>query len=341
MNAQDLRGLLEKARDKFNIFANKNVLFQYDMNFSELLELIKDFLNDEEKSKILEIEHFKGFSSGIKTNIILLIQERSIRFKILDNDELIKSLDSDGIIKIITTLEDNSIIQILKRKKFLEQNNIDSYQIEKIIVSMSDEGKNEFLSNKEIIEDLEIEQYVIANMTSTINSENYKKNIIDMYDFEEYQITNIVKTFSSEEKLSIILANRYDFRKNNLVELISTLDIDSLVRFIKNNKEFLKDNKIKPYNITTILKSEKQLEFLSKFEEAELTIAEKRQILVRLSGKAKSTIDTSNIPQEYIKAIEMEINNDLSKGIMAYGKIIPDFNQNLEEYKDLDELIYI
>ena len=111
MNAQDLRNLLNDSNDKFNIFADRSILSQCNMNFLELLELIKDFLNDEEKGKLFEVNHFKGFSSNIKANIIFLIQDNSIKLSLLNDDELVKSLGNSHIIKIIKSLDDNGIIQ--------------------------------------------------------------------------------------------------------------------------------------------------------------------------------------------------------------------------------------
>lgn len=338
MNAQDLRGLLEKTKDKFNIFSDRNVLFQYEMNFSELLELIKDFLSDQEKSRILETDHFKGFSSSIKTNIILLIQDSSIKLRLLDNDELIESLDNSSIKDIIKTLNNNDIIQILRKKDFLKRNNIGLYEIEDIVVSMSDEGKSKLISNKNFIEEeLKLDKYVIAKITKTINSEESKIELIDLYDFEEYQISDILETFSKEEKLQFILKNKYALKQDSLSEIISSLDIDSLVDFLKDNRNFLVENKIRPYNITRKLDADKQLEFIERFEDIGLTLEEKKQILVTMSKESKEKLDTSNMSPEYVTMIQMETSEDL----MTYGRIIPDFNDDLEKYQGLDKLIHI
>lgn len=338
MNAQDLRGLLEKTKDKFNMFSDRNVLFQYEMNFFELLELIKDFLNDEEKVKLFEIEHFKGFSSSIKTNIILLIQDSSIKLRLLDNDELIESLDNSSIKDIIKTLNNNDIIQILRKKDFLKRNNIGLYEIEDIVVSMSDEGKSKLISNKNFIEEeLKLDKYVIAKITKTINSEESKIELIDLYDFEEYQISDILETFSKEEKLQFILKNKYALKQDSLSEIISSLDIDSLVDFLKDNRNFLVENKIRPYNITRKLDADKQLEFIERFEDIGLTLEEKKQILVTMSKESKEKLDTSNMSPEYVTMIQMETSEDL----MTYGRIIPDFNDDLEKYQGLDKLIHI
>ncbi len=58
MNAQDLRKLLEQTDNKFSVFASRETLIKYDFNAKELVNLINDFLSDEEKLRIFEYPHF-------------------------------------------------------------------------------------------------------------------------------------------------------------------------------------------------------------------------------------------------------------------------------------------
>ena len=52
MNTQDLRKILEESKNKFNIFADRSVLAQYSLTVTDLLQLVKDFLSDEEKGQL-------------------------------------------------------------------------------------------------------------------------------------------------------------------------------------------------------------------------------------------------------------------------------------------------
>lgn len=70
MNAKDLRNLLKKSEDKFNIFRDRNILSQYSCTISELVDLVNDFLIDEEKADLFELKHFLKLSSNIKSRLI-------------------------------------------------------------------------------------------------------------------------------------------------------------------------------------------------------------------------------------------------------------------------------
>ena len=65
MDAKNLRKLLEETNDKFSIFANREILKQYNFNGAELISLINDFLIDEQKERLFEYEHLKDLSSRI------------------------------------------------------------------------------------------------------------------------------------------------------------------------------------------------------------------------------------------------------------------------------------
>ena len=83
-----------------------------------------------------------------------------------------------------------------------------------------------------------------------------------------------------------------------------------------------------------------QLDFISKMEEMNLSLVEKRKILATLEDETKREIDTSNFPPEYVTDIEMQINHDVHNR-NTYGQIMIDFDKDLEIYRGLDELITI
>ena len=70
MDAQDLRKLIESSTNKFSIFEDRSTLVQYNFSIQELIDLISDFLSDEQKAQLFELEHFKKLSSNIKVHII-------------------------------------------------------------------------------------------------------------------------------------------------------------------------------------------------------------------------------------------------------------------------------
>lgn len=187
-----------------------------------------------------------------------------------------------------------------------------------------------------------LEEYQIVSLISSLESEELKLEMIDIYNLPQHQIIDIIKTFSDKSKISIVFENPYEFDRYDFEIIISSLSADGLVNFIKDNKQFFTQNHINIYKITKSLDKEKQLDFVSKFEDIGLSIEEKRAILVTLSKEAKKEIDISKLPPEYVTAIEIQINEDIDKdNINTYGKIIMDFNKDLEIYRGLDELIYI
>lgn len=308
MKVQDLKNLLESSQDKFNIFADKaNLTNLDDLTTTSLLELISDFLTDEQKAKLFDLDHFRNLSDSIKFKIGQLISDSNIKLNLL------KSLDFTS--------------------------NFEDYQIKNLVESLDDHGKLEIFSDKNFVEqNLHLNKYQIPSIISSISSEKIKLELIDAYELNSFQIIDILETFSDETKISILLENKYGFNSNNLSILASSLSPDSLLDFFKNNRDFLDNNNISPYSITRKLDWKNQLDFVSKFENIGLSLDEKRQILATLNQEAKDNIDTSNFPPEYISAIEMKISETIN---YQYGKIIVNLNDNLQKYSGLDELIAV
>lgn len=51
MNANDLKELLESSKNRFAVFEDRNTLSQCDFSVSELVNLISDFLTDQQKDR--------------------------------------------------------------------------------------------------------------------------------------------------------------------------------------------------------------------------------------------------------------------------------------------------
>lgn len=308
MKVQDLRDLLASTQDKLSVFEDKTNLNNCDdLSNTNLLNLIADFLDDEQKANLFSIEHFKGLNDSLKFKITQLISDNNVK------------------------------LGLLKDPKFVS--GFEDYQIKSMVESLGDNGKQDLLSDKTYVEQsLHLNEYQIPNIVSSISSEKIKLDFIDLYKFNSFQIIDILETFSDKSKTSILLENKYGFSSNNLSILASSLSPDSLLDFFKNNRSFLDNNNISPYSITRKLDWKGQIAFISNFEDIGLSLDEKRQILATLSKEAKDKIDISNFPPEYISAIEMKISETIN---YQYGKIIINLNDNLEKYSGLDELIAV
>ncbi len=167
-----------------------------------------------------------------------------------------------------------------------------------------------------------------------------KSNLIS-YKITLEQLKDLLGKFLSDEsKKRFILENPYGYNVVTLTDLLGILSVDTLSEILKNNKEFLQEKKILTYEIIKRLKTEDQLKFVSIMENVGLSLEEKRKILVYLNPDTKEKIDKSNLSYEYKTALEMHVEDDF-KNIETIGKIIVDFNKDLEIYRGLDDIIAI
>ena len=340
MNAQDLKKLLENTNNKFNIFTDRSVLVQYSLTVADLLQLLNEFLSDEEKGRLFELEHFKKLSPNLKSQILQDISDSKIKLTILKKPELIEGLDAYYITKIIFTLDENARFSIIEDLNFLKNYKIDNYDINKIIKSLGDKYKLQVLSNKSLVSELELRDYQISELIAEIQDEATKLKLMDAYKIKSHRTLEILQTFSDKSKSQIILNNEFGLARNHLIKLISSLNTESIAQFIIENREFMQKNNIAPYNITKMLTTEKQLEIIQNIENMGLSLAEKRQVFVTLDQEAKEKIDLENLPLEYRTAIEMKVGDDMGT-LPKMGKIEVDFNKDLAIYQGLDELIYL
>lgn len=341
MDIKELKELLNNSSDKLSIFANKTILAKYEFSLSELKGLINDFLDDEQKKKLFDFEHFLKLSSGVKKDIINSISDDNIKLNLISNSEVMSEISEYDILDIITSLKDDGKIYMLHKVDFFSKYDIRDYQIGKLIVSLDDEKREELLLDKNLIkEGLKLDNYHIKDIITKFKDEKIKLQMISDYEFEKYDMIDVIKTFSDESKKKILEENKYEFDSRYLKEIISSLSVDSLLEFYNNSKDYFEKNNIELYEITRVLSKEKQLELVSKFDNTDMTLDEKRKILATLKKETKKDIDTSKFSPEYVTAIKMEIGDKIGE-IDRFGKIVVDLDENLEIYKGLDKLIYM
>lgn len=201
MNTQDLRKILEESKNKFNIFADRSVLAQYSLTVTDLLQLVKDFLSDEEKGQLFELEHFKKLPSHVRCRILQEISNSEIKLAILENASAVSDLENYHILALIQSLDSNSKLKILHNSKFLEEHEIKNYDINKIVTGLDDDAKLTIITDISFTKDeLHLKDYQIADAISSLQSEEAKLQLIDRYDFKKYQIMDILKNFSDKSK---------------------------------------------------------------------------------------------------------------------------------------------
>lgn len=341
MNAQEFRKIIEDSEDKLNVFLSREILSECDISYQELINLVKEFLTDEEKAKLFETEVGEKIYLPKKLQIIEIISNDNIKLELLEKSEIVSDLKSYEIMSIVNSLGDDAKVQILHNLDFFQEHNIRDFQIHEIVKTLRDEKLQEILSDKDFAQQsLHLEDDEISRIVAGFENEEIKLEMINLYDFKKHQIVDILKTFSDDSKKTKILKNEYEFDSFQLKTLISSISVDSLVEFFRDNKEYMIKNHIEIYEVTKSLNKEKQLELVSKFENIDLSTEEKRIILATLRKDAKKEIDKSKLSKEYVTAIEIEIGDEISN-TKQYGKVIIDLSKDLEIYRGLDKIISI
>ncbi len=331
MTAQDLRKVLEQTDDKLSIFSSWETLGKYELKISEFLDLINDFLNDEEKLRLFD---YMQFNSYVKGEIIDLVSDEKIILQMINNDNIMSGIDSYSIVSMIEKMSDSIKQHVLHNQEFIEKHQIDSYDLERIISSLTEEKKAEVLMDIDLIKNkLHLEDYKITKILKELPSDEAKDKAIEIYQFENYEKIDVLKTCSDSHKLDILMKEE-SFTKYNIIDILQTLDIKTMSEFLVEQKEFCIEKQIHPYEIVKSLETDQQREFVERLGDIDLTFNEKKEILAILKTDVKQNLDTTNFPEEYKVAISMQV--------PEYGnKIIVDWERNLEDYRGLDNLIDI
>lgn len=115
--------------------------------------------------------------------------------------------------------------------------------------------------------------------------------------------------------------------------MLRGLNVEELSEFLIQHREFCKEYHIHPFEITKALDGEKQKEFISRLEQCNLTLNEKREILASLRPEVKQGIDVTNLPREYATAIQIPTKYG--------GQVVFEIDRDFEEYRGLDNLITV
>ncbi len=333
MKVQDLRKLLEETEDKLTIFVSLETLKKYSFSNGDLLNLINEFLTDEEKLKLFDYSHFQRLDEWIKSSILKQISDPNMQVQMLYNDNTRNALSTYQIIDIIKNLGDNEKTQILQDKDFLEKSKIKDYDIKNIISTLEDEAKLELLEDVEFITNgLALKDYQITELIKEITSEENKIKLLGSYSLEAYSKVDIIKTLNDNNKIEIVLNEEFD--RYFKIDILTSLDSDSLYTFLSRHKEFCTKNNIRPFEIIKKFNTENQKKFIEKLEQSNLTQDEKLEIYAILKQEVKDSINVSELKEEYKTAISMKTNE-------FNTNIVLDLDRNLEDYRGLDNLIKV
>lgn len=327
MDIQDLRKKLEETTDKYSIISDLNVLKEHGIKkYVEIFELAKEFLSDQEKVKLLEVNFMQNAKDQYKNDYINIINDYDSKI------ESLKILKIQGMYcpNVIMNLNSEDKINVLNDEKLCKEFGISESNKQKIFNSLDEEEKKDILThNKDFIKnDLKFSDFDIAKMIANIDFEG-QKNLINYYEVNnETQLEIILQSFPEENKKEVLLNDEYSLSGVCCAKIISSLGTKSALEFYKQNKEFCKEKNIDITDIANKLTEEEQIDLIYNIDEADLELYEKKKILIKSSSNVKEKIDSSKLSEDFQKALDMKL------GII-------DFNQDLEIYRGLDDLFSI
>ena len=341
MNIEDLRKLLKETDNKYSILSDLETLIPYNITIGNLEDLIEEFLTDEEIANILKEDIIKGFKPFVKKELIKRIKKDDIKLKIFNDKDAMLGLKDYDITEIVSTLENDKKLQFLKTlEKDYQGPQISENYLYGIIKSLDKDSKKTLLYDKNLLKNtLKLQDIEIINLICEVEDKD-KLPLGNLYAFDKAFMFSIVNSLSDDKKKKFIIENPYGYNDIDITAMLYTLKIETIVDIMKNNQEFLRHKKIKPYQLARRLSVEEQLKLIDSIEDINLSLNEKRKIFASLSPETKQRIDKSRLPNEYKLALEVEIGTDIANYV-TYGKVIIDFGKDLEIYRGLDELIIV
>lgn len=254
--------------------------------------------------------------------------------ELLTNNIFVNNLGNSDIFDIVKGLNDNEQQQILYNEEFIRKSKLNENQLQEIISSISNPIREKILLDKILIKSIyNLTDCQIVELAKTICNEDVKNKIIEIYKLEKIFRVDIITTCSYNSKLQMLLKeknlNRYD-----KIKILDSFKVEELIEFFNKYKSFFIENNIHPYEIVNVLDIKSQKFFVRKLEDINLTLNEKREILVILKEDVKKSIDTKILPKEYQTAINMKTKE-------FSNEIILNLEGDLEDYRGLDEIIRI
>ena len=257
-----------------------------------------------------------------------LLDEAEDKLSIFTNIEIIKTYSNDTKTEeyydlVSEYLSDEEIIKLLDYAK-----DFNYPDRKKLILMISD---SELLYN--ILQDDEkIEEFkqIIWQLVRKLNDSDKEKLLnrpdwIKNHKLQAYDIEYIIKSLKESARYTI-------FGEYEKTSILRTFEIDNLITYINNPETDLSDIKI--CEIIEGLDTERQKEFISKLNNVNVTINEKREIIAKLKPETKKEIDAQELEPDLANALNVKPDD-------IWGGIIVDLSADLEQYRGLDRILSI
>lgn len=332
---QDLRN----EKDIMVVFRNFELLTQYVRTAKDLTDAMILYLEDNQKLEVMEQDYFKNLSKYSKTKVVMTIVDKQIKNQIIHNPTLLEEIfdQYDFVQFLLLSTSDESKMYVLNNPEILAKFNISKWDMKVIITSMSNEARTELLQNKGFIQQLGLNSFDITELIAHIEDDEIKYKLVDDYELDEFNKSQVIKSFSDENKERIILEDKHGLSERYITEIIGSLGTDKIVEFINNHQDFLQGKDIKPFRIIKSISVDKQSKLVEQIPGMQITEGEKRRIFASLKNETKQAVDLQRVDEKYRKLLGMELSEDYR----TKGQIILKLDDDMTQYKDLDELLTI
>lgn len=338
MNSKEFKDYIINKADK--ITALIDISDELNFSMGELIDIVKEVYNDEEKVSF--IKRFQKISIYSRKDILESINNGKLKLKCILESDLLGKFGARDFVEVVNTLSDKEKIDFLYNDKLKLLFNLDEYDYSKIIETLENDSMKDLLDDKvHLLSLIGNDLYRIKDYIITLQDEDKRMDLADKYEMDLYNIAEILKSCSDEKKKEVLLSGKYSFNEYNIRDVLSEFDINNLLDFLQNNSAFLQENETGIYSIVENLTEDKQVEFISKMDETNIKLEDKLKCLVVLNDEAKKRVDKTNMSDRYVQALEMSTIKSERVITKDLGKIIIDLDGDLNKYKGLDELIRI
>ena len=170
-----------------------------------------------------------------------------------------------------------------------------------IILNLTEEDIIELLNDVNFVTNrlhILIDTAKIIDIIMLVHSEHKQKEITDMYQLEPMQKSFIISKFKDEEYKINILFEDKSLKQLEKVIILQSLEIETLIKFFAEHKNYFRENNIHPYDIVLFFNIERQMNFITKLDKINLTLNEKKEIMAVINDEVKEKIDITNLSEE-------------------------------------------
>ena len=332
MNLNELEEYIKNSDNKISLLTQKETLAPRTLSKRAYVELVCEFLSDAEKVAFI--------NSGVEDKemfqyVLMNIQDEEKKATcIMQNKEQFSSLEEKAKVRILSKIKGKSILQFLQNPSFFKDNDIDAYAISHILKGVEEEVKKVFLSqhSKEVVE-LGLSLGQVESHIENIEDDEFKQKIAGLYPFSNYLLGRIVASCSPSKKVQLILENPFQFNHRQICQTLARFSPEEVIDFLRTHQDFIEENHIKPYEISSKMPFEMQYAVLGGLLEMVTDENEKRKILATLTPEVKDRIVDETIePPELKKSLFVQFNGSY---------VVVDWEDDLQKYRGLDDLITI